>query len=73
MITIECHCPHFQHREYLDPREGRWVIENIMRCVIAGIVGPREWIPCTECAGVAFVIDGCEPPPLLVLVGGGGR
>ena len=45
---------------------------KIMSYVIAGIIEPCTWVPCTECDGVAFWIDEHEEVdvPLRVIEGG---
>lgn len=65
VITIECRCAHFRHRSYL---------EKIMAHVIAGLLEPRTWVPCTECANVAFWIDehGARGDSQLRMIEGGG-
>ena len=44
-----------------------------MSYVIAGIIEPYTWIPCTECDGIAFWIDECEEGDLPLRVVEGGR
>lgn len=63
MITIECRCVHFRHRAYL---------KKITMYVIAGLIEPCTWIPCTVCGKVAFWIDEQvdEGPQLRVVEGG---
>jgi len=64
MITIECRCVHFRHREY---------VRKIVLYVIAGLIEPYTWIPCTKCGKVAFWIDEYEGVGLQLRVVEGGK